>query len=183
MFALQDTLVSSLPDYTFILGIPIQYWGYTFYSNVIIFPLIVVLFYKIKPLESALPDIILVAYLSIFAIMRWQPMWMIYLVPFLAIRLGLYAKEKWEMILFTGLNITLLLSTVLWHSFYLSSWGNSVLFFPNTNPAMQSISKFIFSLQGINNQVIISIILSLFSVFAILYVVNLTIQTYKQSRK
>jgi hypothetical protein len=183
MFTPQDTLVSSLPDNTFILGIPIQFWGYTFYSNVIIFPLVLVLFYKIKPIESALPDIILVGYLSIFAIMRWQPMWMIYFVPFLAIRLGSYVKDKWEMILFIGLNSTLLLSTFLWHSFYLSSWGNSVLFYPNANPLMQGISKFIFSLQGTNNQMVIGIILSLFSVFAILYVVNLTAQIYKQSRR
>ncbi|WXG47411.1 MAG: hypothetical protein WED05_12250 [Candidatus Atabeyarchaeum deiterrae] len=100
-------------------------------------------------------------YVSLFLLVLlgfsyWNPQFLLWILPFAAIDLGLRKSSKW---LFSFFILTAALVIIISFGFYLTSLGNSFFFIQNSNPLMAQLSQWINTLSNDVNQTLISVVL------------------------
>ncbi len=80
-------------------------------------------------------------FLTLFVLSQWEPQWWLWILPFLIMKVG-YEPEFRRIILFQ-FSLFIIINLTLF-SYYYSTWGRSVFFFPNYTPFLQGISNALF---------------------------------------
>jgi hypothetical protein len=152
-YASRTVWLPSLPDNAFILGPEITSpTGWSWYMGgftIVLTVLFAVLYFLIvkdyfKIHIQSYVNIMLGFAVLLFAFTRFQPHWLLLVMPFLALDYALNSTRRSYPVLYL---ISLFSFVLVWAGFYFSSWGNSVFFVPNLNTAMEGVSAALYNLS------------------------------------
>lgn len=125
------------PDFAFFYG-PIfdVFWFKIGLTPVLYVLFLFVLFNSARSKCLRTVDAIVAAILVLFAFSRWNPQFIIWLLPFLIISAYLRKREKY-LFLFVALTLSI---DLCYFGPYFATWGHSFFFYPVTSPTLQSLS-------------------------------------------
>jgi len=152
-YASRTVWLPSLPDNTFILGPEISSpTGWSWYAGgfiIVITVLFAALYFLIvkdyfKIHTRSYIGIMLGFAVVLFAFTRFQPHWLLLVMPFLALDYALNPTRRSYPLLYL---ISLFSFVLVWGGSYFSSMGNSVFFVPNLNTTMEGVSAAFYNLS------------------------------------
>lgn len=135
-----------MPDIGFFFGIQLQLFDYFIILSVTLYVVyLFVLHDWWKPLREEAGAVFIVFFLLFFSLSKWLPHWLLWIMPFLAIYVGLSNSTRWYPRLFVLAGLGL---AIVEQSWYFASWGNSFFFFPATTPTVSFLSNILFHFSG-----------------------------------
>jgi hypothetical protein len=107
--------------------------------------------------------------LALFAFSQWNPQFLLWILPFVTLDLGLKKSSKKLLFSFT---LTAMLWAIVYNGGYFTNSGQSLFFIPNFHPIMEQLSHWLSEMRAyeiIKQTYLLTILKSMFTAVCILY--------------
>ena len=142
--SLQPSSILLSGSYDYFFGITfaspsVNLYGFRFGITIILLSLYSIFVIKTWNSQSRFVlDSFIGLFLTLFVLSKWNPEYWLWILPFIIMKIGY--ERKYTRV-FLGQFSTFVIINLTIFSFYYTTWGTSVFFFPNYTPILQGISN------------------------------------------